>query len=117
MKKNGRSAERYSLYEDLRIRYEGHAREIAIRAPDLSTRGMFINTAEVFPEGAVLRTSFVLPRTGVRIQTRAEVRYCLPAVGIGIEFIRLDPEQTAAIERELSTWRAVPVTPPATALQ
>jgi len=33
---------------------------------------------------------------------RAEVRYCLPDVGVGVEFIDIAPEAKAAIEDELS---------------
>jgi PilZ domain len=99
---NNRSADRYSLYDSLQICYEGFTKEIPIRVPDLSTCGMFINTAMTFPEGAVLRISFVLPRTNVQIRARSEVRYCLSGVGLGVEFINLESEQVKSIERELS---------------
>jgi len=63
---------------------------------------MFLNTSQQFPEGAVLKVSFRLPETGVKIQARAEVRYCLKDVGIGLEFIGLDERSKHAIEREMS---------------
>ncbi len=102
MSKSSRSTDRYSLYENLQVCYEGFTSDTPIRVPDLSTRGMFINTSQPYPEGAVLRVRFLLPRTNVQMQTRAEVRYCLAGVGVGIEFIHLDDEQAEAIERELS---------------
>jgi len=102
MDRPNRSAERCSLYEDLQVSYEGIAGEIAVHVPDLSSRGMFINTSEDFPEGSVLRVCFLLPRTKVYISARAEVRYCLPEEGVGVEFIHLEEDQRAAIEHELT---------------
>lgn len=93
---------RHSLYDDLHICYEGFTNEIPIRVPNLSTQGMFINTVLEFPERAVLRISFLLPRTNVRIHARAEVRFCLSGVGVGVEFIKLEAEQESSIEQELS---------------
>jgi hypothetical protein len=34
-------------------------------------------------------------------KTRAEVRYCLSGVGVGVEFIDLAPEAQRAIEEEM----------------
>ncbi len=96
-----RSAERYSSLRDLNVSYEGHSDTIITRLPDISTKGMFINTARTFPEGAVLNVRFRLARTGADVQSRCEVRYCLEGVGIGVEFIEIPPEAAAAIEREL----------------
>lgn len=96
-----RTAERYSSLRDLSVSYEGHSDTIITRLPDISTKGMFINTARVFPEGAVLNVRFRLARTGADIQSRCEVRYCLEGVGIGVEFVDISPEAAAAIEREL----------------
>src|SRR3989454_8356311 len=52
-----------------------------------------INTGEQFPQGAVLRLSFRLPRSQRLIETRCEVRYCLPGVGIGVEYVDLRSEE------------------------
>ncbi|MGC2324340.1 MAG: PilZ domain-containing protein [Terriglobales bacterium] len=95
-----RQAQRFAHYCELSINYEGASLEIPVRAPDISTRGMFINTAQRFPEGAVLRICFRLSRTHVLITARAEVRYCLAGVGIGVEFIGLPEEAQRAIEAE-----------------
>jgi PilZ domain len=103
-----RRAERYSSLRDLAVSYEGHGETIATRPPDISPQGMFINTAMHFPEGAVLNVSFRLARTGAKIETRCEVRYCLEGVGVGVEFIDIAPEASQAIEEELRpTLRAV----------
>ena len=93
---------RMRQYRDLTIAYEGHAEEIPIRVPDLSSTGMFINTTHSYPEGSVLKVRFVLEGSGVEVKARAEVRYCLPGVGIGIEFVEISQESRSAIEKEIA---------------
>lgn len=93
---------RYSAYRDLAVVYEGHSESIPVRVPDVSKHGMFVNTSRSFPEGAVLSVQFRLMRTGVLVQARGEVRYCLPGVGVGVEFIDISPEAARAIEEEMS---------------
>lgn len=96
-----RAALRFPALRDITVLYEGASRPLTPRAPDISTRGMFINLSEPFPQGAVLRLSFRLPRTQHLIQTRCEVRYCLPGVGVGVEYVDLDESSRLAIEDEL----------------
>jgi hypothetical protein len=62
---------------------------------------MFFNTATRFPEGRVLNLRFRLALTGAEIHTRREVRYCLPGVGVGVEFIGISPDAVRKIEREV----------------
>lgn len=66
---------------------------------------MFINTARKFPEGAVLNLRFRLELTGAEVQTRGEVRYCLPGVGVGVgvEFIRMPDSAVRAILAEIES--------------
>ncbi|MGH9709920.1 MAG: PilZ domain-containing protein [Candidatus Acidiferrales bacterium] len=96
-----RRVARYSSLRDLSVSYEGHSESIITRMPDVSARGMFINTAKHFPEGAVLNVRFRLARTGAEVQTRCEVRHCLDGVGIGVEFVDISAEAVRAIEEEL----------------
>ena len=96
-----RQSERYWPLRELSLTYEGHSENIPVRPPDLSSRGMFINTASHFPEGAVLNLRFRLARSDFVVSTRCEVRYCLPGVGIGVEFVQIPPEAVRAIEREI----------------
>ncbi len=98
-----RLAPRISAIRDLSVDYEGYSEQIVTRPPDISTRGMFINTNRVFPEGAVLNVQFCLAFSGVEIRSRAEVRYCLAGVGVGVEFIEISPESVAAITKEIET--------------
>jgi hypothetical protein len=97
-----RRSPRYAQFSELSLTYEGRTEEIALRPPDISPHGMFINTTRRFPEGAVMKLRFRLSRSGVEVHARAEVRYCLPGVGIGVEFIGLEPEYVHAIEEEIA---------------
>jgi hypothetical protein len=97
-----RQARRFaSHYQELFITYEGVSEEISLRPPDLSVQGMFIQTARRFPEGAVLKIRFRLARSLYEVIARGEVRYCLPGVGIGIEFLEISPKARRAIQEEL----------------
>lgn len=86
----------------LNVIYEGSGEEITLHAPDLTSKGMFINTPNHLPEGAVLQVSFQLPRSRYQVQARGEVRYCLPGVGVGIEFVEISTKAQQAIEEELN---------------
>jgi len=96
-----RQQPRYAYLRDLSVAREGSAEEITLRAPDISSTGMFINTPNHFPEGTVLRVSFQLPRSNFEVVARCEVRYCLQGVGIGVEFIEISPKAQQAIDEEL----------------
>lgn len=90
----------YSV-RDISVCYEGRTENIANRPPDVSANGMFVNTGQTFPQGAVLNLRFRLALSGVEIRTRSEVRYCLPGVGVGVEFIGISPDAVRKIEREV----------------
>ncbi len=92
---------RWAAYRGLNIKYEGSSKLIEVRAPDLSPRGMFIHLAQHFPEGSVLKLEFRLGRSGLDIHARAEVRYCLSGVGIGVEFIDIAEADRLAIAEEI----------------
>lgn len=101
LRKYHRNSPRVHSLSSISLHYEGHSEEVAARPPDVSARGMFINTARNFPEGAVLNLKFLLSLSGVEIQTRCEVRYCLKGVGIGVEFVGISPDAVEEIEREI----------------
>lgn len=82
--------------------YEGKFEEVPIRPPDISVQGMFIQTLHHFAEGAVLKVRFRLARSHHEVHARAEVRYSLPGVGVGVEFVDISAEDREAIENELS---------------
>ena len=99
--KSHRPYPRYQHLSELSLTYEGHSESVCIHPPNISTKGMFINTGAVFPEGSVLKLRFRLARTGIRIAARCEVRYCLAGVGVGVEFVDLPTECARAIEMEI----------------
>jgi hypothetical protein len=92
---------RHPLLSEFSMIYEGFEEDIRVRPPDLSPHGMFINTSKEYPHGAVLKLRFRLSRTGVLIETRCEVRFCLKGVGVGVEFVGHSPEVIRAIEDEI----------------
>ncbi len=96
-----RTCARFPHLRELSLVYEGRADVICIHPPDISTQGMFINTTLRYPEGTVLKLRFRLTRSAVEIFARGEVRYCLPGVGIGVQFLELSPQSARAIEREI----------------
>ena len=110
VQKSSKPAERSALPErerrvhglrEITVSYEGRKEQIVVKPPDLSSRGMFISTARTFPEGTVLSLRFRLEHSGAEVQTRSEVRYCLPGVGVGVEFIGISAEDQNQIAREI----------------
>jgi hypothetical protein len=87
---------------ELVVTCEGATRNIPLSGPDISTHGMFINTTAPLSEGTVLKLAFRLTRSAIKIFVRGEVRYCIPGVGVGVEFIDLSQEANDAIEQEIS---------------
>lgn len=100
-----RLSNRVHSLREISISYEGDTHVVPIRPPDVSTRGMFITTSQKFPESAVLSLRFCLDLSGVEVQARGEVRYCIPGIGIGVEFIALSPKAIRAIEKEIELVR------------
>jgi hypothetical protein len=92
---------RHQHFSELSLSYEGHSETLCIHPPNISVKGMFIHTNVAFPESSVLKLGFRLARSGIKIVTRCEVRYCLPGAGLGVEFIDLPPESVRAIEAEI----------------
>jgi hypothetical protein len=96
-----RAASRVHCLRDITVTYEGQNERTVVKAPDLSANGMFISTSRRFPEGAVLNLQFRMALTNTVVRTRCEVRYCLPGVGVGVEFVGIEPKAKKDIEREL----------------
>jgi hypothetical protein len=88
---------------ELSLWYEGEVNQIQIRPPDISEHGMFVNTSTHYAEGSVVQLRFRLTRSNVEVHTRGEVRYCLPGIGIGVEFVGIDREAVRAITTELKS--------------
>ncbi|MGH9523483.1 MAG: PilZ domain-containing protein [Terriglobales bacterium] len=95
-----RRVARHTCCTEMQLVYEGFPRQIAVRIPDISPQGMFINTPQAFAEGSSVKVRFRLGHSGRLVHARGEVRYCLPGVGIGIEFVDIRPDDRAAIAEE-----------------
>jgi hypothetical protein len=100
-KPDSREFERIEMPSEMSVVYEGTSQNIATHPTDLSTKGMFIHTQRSLPEGSILRVRFRLRRIDYAMDVRAEVRHCIPNVGVGVEFLELAPEARWAIEQEL----------------
>lgn len=96
-----RASQRVYSLRKITVSYEGQDENIIIKPPNVSTRGMFVNTSRTFPEGAVLNVCFELALSNAEIKTRCEVRYCQPGIGVGVEFIGLSADARELIEREI----------------
>jgi PilZ domain len=92
-------------YRDLKVTYDGMTDWVEVRSPDLSPDGLFLNTTHEFRPGTHLKLCFELSRTGVLIQAMGDVRYCLPGLGVGVEFVDLPARTRGAIEKELEVMQ------------
>ena len=102
-----RSALRIHSIRQIAVQYEGTDERVISRVPDVSTSGMFINTSRKYAEGAVLNLSFCLALSGLEVQARGEVRYSLPGVGVGVQFIDISENAIRSIEQETRLSRRV----------
>lgn len=100
-----RTALRIHSIRQIAVQYEGTEERIISRVPDVSTTGMFINTSRPYAEGAVLNLSFCLALSGLEVHARGEVRYSLPGVGVGVQFIDIAESAIRSIEREIQLSR------------
>jgi hypothetical protein len=96
-----RMAPRIHSIGEIAVQYEGTEERIVSRVPNVSTTGMFLNTSRQYTEGAVLNLSFCLALSGLEVHARGEVRYSIPGVGVGVEFIGIADNAIRSIEREI----------------
>ena len=96
-----RDVERHVMFCRMASIYEGKADGVPVHPPDLSTRGMFINTLDQLLVGSVLQLQFRLALTGIQVAVEAEVRHIVEGVGVGVEFVNLSVGAERSIEREI----------------
>jgi hypothetical protein len=101
-----RLALRIHSIRQIAVQYEGTEERIISRVPDVSTTGMFINTSRHYTEGAVLNLSFCLALSGLDVHARGEVRYFIPGVGVGVQFIDITENAIHSIEQEIQLSRS-----------
>jgi hypothetical protein len=93
-----RNAKRVSYVCELECEAECEAAGsacVTTRISDLSLSGAFVDSTTCFAPGTLLTLTFQAGET--KIRTSAEVRYTMPQSGMGVRFVRLAPEHSAAI--------------------
>ena len=68
-----------------------------VRLADLSVDGAFVDARTVLPPGALAQVRFTL--LGQEVLARAEVRYSMPGMGMGLRFLELPAEARDLIAR------------------
>jgi PilZ domain len=101
-----RLALRIHSIRQIAVQYEGTEERIISRVPDVSTTGMFINTNRHYIDGSVLNLSFCLALSGLEVHARGEVRYSIPGVGVGVQFIDISESAIHSIEQEIQLSRS-----------
>jgi hypothetical protein len=70
------------------------------RSADLSAGGMFLETIAAFPRDTVLELKFKLGDSdSAPVVVQARVRYVANGIGVGVQFMDLDPNDRLRIER------------------
>lgn len=70
---------------------------------DLGARGAFINVVVGLPAGSVVELAFDLPSKEV-VKVAASIRYVLPGIGMGVEFLEVGEEESRALERFIESY-------------
>ena len=96
-----RKVDRHVMSRRLAPVFEGTTDGAPVLPPNLSTRGMFINTPDKLSVGSVLQLEFRLALTEIQVAVEAEVRHLVEGVGVGVEFVNLSPDAERSIEREI----------------
>ncbi|MEW6126101.1 MAG: DUF4388 domain-containing protein [Acidobacteriota bacterium] len=89
-----RRAKRVSYICEIQCEGKGIGR-LNTRINDISITGLFIDSLAHLAIGSILKMRFVV--LGLPMEIEGEVRYCMPQVGMGIQFLKLKPEQEYAI--------------------
>jgi hypothetical protein len=96
-----REVDRHAMPCRLAPVFHGATDGAPVHPPDLSTRGMFINTPDRLSVGSLLQLQFRLALTGFEVAVEAEVRHIVEGVGVGVEFVNLSLDAERSIEREI----------------
>jgi len=73
---------------------------------DVTQGGMFVETKQPMPVGSRLTLRFHLDDQGPIVVATAEVRYVLPQLGMGLQFVEMKPEDRKRIAVYASKWQA-----------
>jgi hypothetical protein len=90
-----RAAKRVSYPCEVECEGSGISR-LATRINDVSITGAFIDCRSSFPVGSTVTMRYRVRST--QVIADAEVRYCMPQIGMGVRFLNLKPEYLDAIQ-------------------
>ena len=90
-----RAAKRVTYFAEAELEGVDVSR-LSVRLSDLSVTGAFLDVRNVFPTGTTAHLRFTV--LGRSISVLAEVRYSMPAFGMGMRFLDLKPEDKQVIE-------------------
>ena len=96
-KDNRRAAERVPYLCEVECKDFGLGR---LRISDLSPVGAFVDTMTFVRVGSNLCLRFRI--RGIDINVIAEVRHCVPQIGIGVQFLNLGAKEQELIELALN---------------
>jgi hypothetical protein len=63
---------------------------------DICEGGLYISVIQAFENDSVIDVT--IPVKGDMVTVKAQVQYCQPGIGIGIEFVEMDDRQKAVIK-------------------
>jgi hypothetical protein len=98
-----RSRKRVSCFADAELDGLDVSRRLQVRLADLSTTGAFVDVRTVLPPGTQTMLTFTVE--GRTISTPVEVRYSMPAFGMGVRFLALTPDDLAFIQQVVAGLR------------
>lgn len=94
-RKDRREAKRISYLCEVDCEGDGIGRT-ATRINDISLTGAFIDSMAAYSPGTRITLRFRVK--DIPIETTAEVRYSIPQIGMGVQFLDLKPRHFAALE-------------------
>ena len=94
-----RRHERISLPKGMTAAWYGGGQQQVSRVKTLSMGGVFLLGPDAAPLGTELKLVFQVP--GGIVQADAVVRNIVPGEGMGVEFVRMNPEDRALLQRLL----------------
>jgi hypothetical protein len=95
-----RRYQRISLPKGMTVAWYGGGQQQACRVKTLGMGGLFLSGSTTPPIGKDLKLLFQVP--GGMVQADAVVRNIAPGEGMGVEFIKINPQDRVLLERLVS---------------
>jgi hypothetical protein len=76
---------------------------LAAHIKDISMFGCFVETPTPFPEGTKLRLR--IQRGGANVSGLGRVAFSRPGIGMGIQFITIEPASLATLDKWVANLR------------